>query len=210
LTRCTDVISSECHGRLDQHLLYSQSAGSVAWSTLLASLAEHHLVRPPFRAGTPFRDGTNRSDIVWPENWIVPETPASSASGLVLRDFRNLHDAVGYVAGAAEATITVDAPQSSFHTFPDTRSLSAALALYRFRDGIPFRIGIPQDLSDVVDEFPELANQPTEPRWQGTVKELLWIHGKCVPVPEEFCGSPIHRMLTTFWPNHLLLADEFL
>ena len=144
------------------------------------------------------------------ENWIVPETLRATSSSLPLRDYKTLEDALAYVQAAPDATITMDSPCSAFQEYPDRRDFSAALALYRFRDPVPFRIGVPQDLSDRVNEFPELANQQTEPRWKGTVTELLWLHGKCVPPEHEFCGSPLHEVLKSVWPTLKLFADEFL
>jgi hypothetical protein len=142
---------------------------------VLTTFSEHALVRPPYRASSPFRD-----------------------------------DAVAYLAGAADATITMDCLGSSFRVYPDQRQFPAALALYRFREPFQLRVGVPQDFSDLVHEFPELANQPTQPRWEGPVTELLWLHGKGVPPEEEFRGSPLHALLESIWPMHLLLADEFL
>jgi len=187
-----------------------QAPGSVAWSGILQRVAERALVRLPCRAGSPFAIDSPRSGIAWPENWIVPETLPKSTSNLPFRDFTSFDEALAYVADAADATVTMDAPQSSFQIYPDERELSAAFALYRFRGGAPFRVGVPEDFSDLIDEFPDLADQPSEPRWQGVVKELIWIHGKCVPPEAEFRGSPIHKVLESIWPGHLLLADEFL
>ena len=184
--------------------------GSVAWSALLASLAERSIVRPPYRAGSPFAADAARTKIVWPENWITRETRRATSVQLPLRDYATLEEAIAYVQTAPDATITMDSPWSAFQVHPDARDLSAALALYRFAVPVLFRVGVPQDLSDLVDEFPELANQPTEPRWQGMVTELLWLHGKCVPCEEDFRDSPLHELLKSTWPNHLLLADEFL
>ena len=187
-----------------------QTPGGVAWSTVLTALGERGLVRPLYRAGSPFEDDSVRTGIVWPENWISPETLRVNSSSLPLRDFQNLEGSIAYVEGAPDATITMDSPCFAFQVYPDPRNFSAALALYRFSEPVHFRIGVPQDFSDLVDEFPELAQQPTEPRWQGPVTELLWLHGKCVPPQDEFRGSPVHEVLKTTWPGHLLLADEFL
>jgi hypothetical protein len=127
-----------------------------------------------------------------------------------LRDYPTLEEAVAYVQAAPDATVTMDSPWSAFQASPDGRDLSAALALYRFTDPVPLRVGVPQDFSDLVDDFPELADQPTEPRWQGMVSELLWLHGKCVPCEDDFFRSSLHELLKSLWPDHLLLADEFL
>jgi len=187
-----------------------KTSGSVAWSTLLASLAERTIVRPPYRAGSPFEADGDRSTILWPEDWIAPETLRVTKVQQPLRDYPTLKEAIAYVQTAPDATVTMASPWSAFQTSPDGRDLWGALALYRFSAPVPFRIGAPQDLSDLVDEFPELANQPTEPRWQGVVTELLWLHGKCVPCEEDFFDSPLHELLKSIWPDHLLLADEFL
>jgi hypothetical protein len=186
-----------------------EAPGNVEWGPLLNKFAEHNLVRSPFRSGSPFGDESRRSEILWPENSIAPETLHPSNSNLVLRDFEALADALAYLGQAADATITMDAPQCSFQVHPDRRQFSAALALYRFRTGFHLRVVVPEDLSDLVDEMPELADQPTEPRWQGKVTEILWIHGQCVPQEREFLGSPIHELLQLFWPAHLLLSDAF-
>ena len=187
-----------------------KTPGSVAWSTLLVNLAERSMVHPPYRAGSPFEADADRTEILWPENWLVAQTLRAASAQLPLRDYPTLEEAIAYVQTAPDATITMDSPWSAFQVHPDGRDLSAALALYRFSDPVPFRVGVPQDFSDLVDEFPELANQPTEPRWQGMVTELLWLHGKCVPSREDFLGSPLHERLKSTWPGHLLLADEFL
>jgi hypothetical protein len=184
--------------------------GSVAWSTLLARLAERSIVRPPYRAGSPFQADADRSTILWPEDWITPETLRATKVQQPLRDFPTLEDAIAYVQTEPDATVTMNSPWAAFQLSPDGRNLSAGLALYRFTAPVPFRIGLPQDFSDLVDEFPEFANQPTEPRWQGMVTELLWLHGKCVPCEEDFLDSPLHELLKSTWPHHLLLADEFL
>jgi len=184
--------------------------GSVPWSTILASLVERALVRPPYRAGCPFETDADRTKIIWPENWIAPETVRKTNVQLPLRDFTTLKEAIDYVQTAPDATITMDSPWSAFQVHPDERDFSAALALYRFDVPVPWRVGVPQNFSDLVDEFPELANQPTEPRWQGVVTELLWLHGKCVSCEEDFLRSPLHELLKSVWPGHTLLADEFL
>jgi hypothetical protein len=184
--------------------------GSVAWSTLLSGLAERSVVRPPYRAGSPFAADADRTEILWPENSIAPQTLRAISVQLSLRDYPTLEEAIAYVQTAPDATITMDSPWSAFQVHPDGRDLSAALALYRFTVPVLFRVGVPQDLSDLVDEFPELANQPTEPRWQGRVTELLWLHGKCVPCEDDFRASPLHELLKSTWPDHLLLGDEFL
>lgn len=184
--------------------------GRVGWSTLLATLAEHSIVRPPYRAGCPFEADSDRTTILWPENGIAREPLRTTSSGLPLRDYPTLEEAIAYVQAAPDATVTVDSPWSAFQVSPDGRDLSAALALYRFTDPVPLRVGVPQDLSDLVDEFPELADQPTEPRWQGMVTELLWLQGKCVPPEDDFIGSPLDKLLKSLWPNYMLLADEFL
>lgn len=188
-----------------------RNPGSVQWSVILNTLAERALVRPPYRSGTPFRKDSDRSDIIWPENWIDPVTLRSATTSLLpLRDFQHLPDALAHIANAADATITMDAPCASFQLYPDTRDLHGAVALYKFRDGAHFRIGVPQDYSDVANEFPELANQSTTPKWEGTITELLWVHGKCVPREDEFVGSPLERLVLSHWPGYRLLADEFL
>jgi hypothetical protein len=187
-----------------------KTPGGVAWSTLLADLAERSIVRAPYRAGSPFEADADRTKILWPENWITPETLRTTSVQLPLRDYPKPEDAIAYVQSAPDATVTMDSPWSAFQVSPDGRDFSAALALYRFTEPVPFRVGVPQDLSDLVDEFPEFANQPTEPRWQGMVTELLWLHGKCVPCEDDFFRSPLHGLLESVWPGHLLLADEFL
>jgi hypothetical protein len=184
--------------------------GAVPWSTILATLQQRALVRPPYRSGSPFRASTNRTDVVWPENWIVPETLHHTAAAPPLRDFPDLGDALNYVLTADDATVTVDSPCAAFQSYPDKRDLSAAVALYRFHDPVHFRIGVPEDMSDLADEFPELANQPTEPKWQGPVTELFWLHGKCVPDNDEFLNSPLCLAMKSIWPDHLVLADVFL
>jgi hypothetical protein len=187
-----------------------KAPGSVGWSTLLARLVEASIVRPPYRAGCPFETDADRAKILWPENWIAPETLRAMSVQLPLRDYATLEDAIAYVQTAPDATITMDSPWAAFQVHPDERDLSAALALYRFNVPVPWRVGVPENFSDLVDEFPELANQPTEPRWQGMVTELLWLHGKCVPSEEDFLRSPLHELLKSVWPGHTLLADEFL
>jgi hypothetical protein len=184
--------------------------GSVPWPVILGALAERAFILPPYRAGTPFRDDADRSNLRWPENWIAPETLGSSNSSLPLRDFRSLTDALAYIEGAGDATITMAAPQSSFSTFPDAREFHGALALYRFSDPVPFRVGVPEDVSDLVDEFPHLARRSRQPKWEGTLTELLWLHEKCVPPEDEFVGSPVGGLLQSFWRGYKLLADEFL
>jgi hypothetical protein len=184
--------------------------GSVPWAAILSTLEERALVRPPYRSGSPFKDPTNRSDVVWPENWIVPETLHHPAATPPLRDFPELADALRYLVSADDATVTMDSPCAAFQTYPDERNPSAAVALYRFREPVHFRIGVPQDMSDAADEFPELVNQSTEPKWQGPLTELFWLHGKCVPDSDEFLNSPLHLALKSIWPDHLVLADVFL
>jgi hypothetical protein len=183
--------------------------GSVSWSMILSPLVERGLVRPPFRSGSPFKLPTDRSQLLWPENWIAPNTIRASASPRP-RDFPELQDALGYLQGVADAMITMDSPCAAFQFYPDERDLSAALAVYRFGEPVVLSVGVPNDFSDLVDEFPELGNQPTEPKWQGAVSELLWLHGKCVPDESEFFGSPLHEALKATWPSHLLLSDVFL
>jgi hypothetical protein len=184
--------------------------GSVAWSTILTSLVQRAVVRPPYRSGSPFEVDSDRTAVLWPENWLIPQTLRPTRSSLPLRDYQILEDALAYVRTAPDATLTMDSPCSAFQVRPDERDLSAALALYRFDAPVPFRVGVPQDFSDLVDEFPDLANQPTEPRWQGLVTEMLWLHGKCVPSENDFSGSPLHEVLKSIWPRHLLLEDVFL
>jgi hypothetical protein len=178
----------------------------VPWSTLLASLTERSLVRPPYRAGSPFKAEADRTEILWPENWIVPHSLRATSVQLPLRDHPILEDAVAYVQTAPDATIAMDSPWSAFQVHPDGRELSAALALYRFTTPVAFRVGVPQDLS----AFPALTDHPTEPRWQGMLTELLWLHGKCVPDEEDFLRSPLQELLKSIWPGHMLLADQFL
>ena len=187
-----------------------KSPGSAAWATLLASLAQRSIVRPPYRAGSPFETDADRTKIRRPENWITPQTLGATNVHLPPRDYPTLEEAIAYVETASDATITMDSPWSAFQLHPDGRDLSAALALYRFAAPVPFRIGVPQDLSGLVGGLPELANQPSEPRWQGMVSELLWLHGKCVPCEDDFLRSPLQELLKSIWPDHLLLADEFL
>ena len=100
--------------------------GSVAWSTLLANLAERSIVRPPYRAGCPFEDDADRTEILWPENWIVPESMQATSVQLPLRDYPTLEEAVAYVQTAPDATITMDSPWSSFQVYPDGRELHLA------------------------------------------------------------------------------------
>ncbi|HVU02873.1 MAG TPA: hypothetical protein VHE30_14030 [Polyangiaceae bacterium] len=187
-----------------------REAGATQWSVLLADLEARRFVRPPYRAGTPFRHDAARSSLYWPENWITPETLPDSTSALPLRDFSDLDAALAYVAQAKDAMVTMDAGQASFRLYPDARDLSAALAVYRFGSGVHFEIGVPPDFSDVADQFPELGAQSRQPKWAGTLTELLWLHGKCVPPEEEFVGSPLHGTIELHWPAHRVLADEFL
>lgn len=187
-----------------------KAPGSVPWSALLVGLAERSMVHPPYRAGCPFEADSDRSSIIRPENWLIPESLRNTSSQLPLRDYPTLEEATAYVHEALDATVTMDCPCSAFQVSPEGRDLSAALALYRFTDPVHLRVGVPQDFSDLVDEFPELADQPTEPHWQGMVSELLWLHGKCVPYQDDFLGSPLHELLKSVWPDHMLLADEFL
>lgn len=187
-----------------------RAAGSVPWSSMLSTLEERRLVRAPYRSGSPFRAAGNRGDVVWPENWIVPETLHHTGTTPPLRDFAELNDALEHLRSADDAIITMDSPCAAFQRHPDAREFSAAVALYRFGEPVQFRIGVPDDMSDLADEFPELAAQPTEPQWQGPVTELLWLHGKCVPAEDEFLDSPLHLALASIWPSHLRLADVFL
>jgi hypothetical protein len=184
--------------------------GSVPWQALLGALSERSMVRPPYRAGSPFKADADRTDILWPENWIGPHTLRSTSAQLPLCDYPDLEEAVAYVASVPDATITMDCPWSAFQPHPDARELSAALALYRFTVPVTFRVGVPQAGADASDGLLELAHQPTEPGWQGEVSELLWLHGKCVPCKEEFLLSPLWKLLDSLWPGHTLLADQFL
>lgn len=138
------------------------AAGTVSWSTILSTLAERALVRPPYRSGSPFKSATDRTDLVWPENWIAPETLRDTLAVPSPRDFPDLDQALQYLAGTADATITMDSPCAAFQSYPDKRDLSAAVALYRFSDPVHLRIGVPEDMSDLADEFPELAAQSTD------------------------------------------------
>jgi hypothetical protein len=167
------------------------------------------MVRPPYRAGSPFKVDADRTEILWPENWISPHTSRATSAQLPLCDYPNLEEAIAYVDSAPDATITMDCPWSAFQVHPDARELSAALALYRFTVPVTFRIGVPQACGDASDGL-ELVAQPTEPGWRGKVSELLWLHGKCVPCKEEFLLSPLRKLLDSLWPSHMLLADQFL
>jgi hypothetical protein len=73
-----------------------ETPGSVAWSTVLTSLVQRALVRPPYRTGSPFEVDSDRTAILWPENWIVPETLRATSSNLPLRDYQSLEDALLY------------------------------------------------------------------------------------------------------------------
>lgn len=72
-------------------------------------------------------------------------------------------------------------------------------------------VGMPEDYSDVLDEFPQLAEESTRaPRFDSVVTDLVWLHGKNAPLLVDFAGSPLHQVLCSTWPTAASVADEWL
>lgn len=62
----------------------------------------------------------------------------------------------------------------------------------------------------VTDAFEEDEEDPPPPRFEGTVHDLVWLHGKNAPLLDDFLGSSLHRALDAHWPQADYLADEWL
>lgn len=106
--------------------------------------------------------------------------------------------------------LRMDAPAAFCRHSPgDFFDQPSELGLYRIREGLPTQLGVPEDLSDVADLI-EGYEGPGEPKWTGTLYEVLWLYGENAPLEEDFMGSALHEAITSFWPDCEIVADDWL
>jgi hypothetical protein len=178
---------------------------TCAWSDIWGAFVAQGLVMGPYRAGSPLRELAGRPSLRSPENFTLVDQHDSAPEA-----YDSLQLALTRVERAPHALLAADALASAFRNNPEHfYAYPASLGLYRFQNGYELTVGEPVDFSDVADQFPELAQQPSLPKWKGTVTEFLWLHGKNAPLQEDFRGSPLHLAIQKFWPGVIVLADEW-
>ena len=186
------------------------SPGAAPWEDVLGALLEAGCITGKLWAGSPFDADRQGGSLRPPTTPMFDESEMKSLTG-----FHDPGAAAKAIANLVDATVSVFVEAQTYRVHPEHFYPGGAdFGLYRFREGHRLVVGEPEDFSDIAKDDPGLyeSMKPAslDPIWEGTVHEMLWLHGKNAPLREDFLGSPFHRIIERFWPEHLVVEDCWL